>query len=113
MDVGRLCVKIAGRDAGKTCVIVDTVNAHTVLIDGATRRRKCNVFHLEPINKTVSLKKGASHDEVEREFKKLNIEVWSTKPKKEKGEKAVAHQKTSPSEPVQKEVKKKTAKKKE
>lgn len=81
-DVGRLCVKIAGRDAGATCVIVDTVDAHTVLVDGQTRRRKCNTLHLEALPTVLSIKKGASHGDVEKEFKKLNLPVLNTKPKK-------------------------------
>ena len=46
IEIGRLCVKIAGRDAGKKCVVVDVVNDNTVLIDGETRRRNCNIKHL-------------------------------------------------------------------
>lgn len=81
-DVGRLCVKIAGRDAGATCVVVDTVNKHTVLVDGQTRRRNCNTRHLEALPNILSLKKGASHSDVEKEFKKLHLPVLNTKPKK-------------------------------
>ena len=59
--VGRICVKIAGRDAGKQCVIVEAYDDGTVLVDGQTRRRKCNVRHLEPTERTVELKSGATH----------------------------------------------------
>jgi len=54
-------MKLAGRDAGKLCVVIDTVDAHTVLIDGETRRRKCNVVHLEPTPQSVHVNKGADH----------------------------------------------------
>ncbi len=81
-DIGRLCVKVAGRDANKKCVIVDVKDAHTVLIDGETRRRNCNVVHLEPLAETLELKKGASHAEVAAAFKKLGIELTATKAKK-------------------------------
>ncbi len=57
-DIGRICVKIAGRDAGRTCVIIDVLEDGYVLVDGQTRRRKCNVRHLEPTKTTVELKKG-------------------------------------------------------
>jgi len=63
-DVGRVCVKIAGRDAGKTCVVVDIIDDSYVLIDGQTRRKKCNVFHLEPLDKSVDIPKGADHEAV-------------------------------------------------
>ena len=62
-DIGTVCVKIAGRDAGKTCVVVDTLEGGFVLVDGDTRRRKVNVKHLEPTG-TVEVKKGASHETV-------------------------------------------------
>lgn len=79
--VGRVCVKIAGRDADKKCVVVDTKSPQVVLIDGETRRRPCNVRHLLPLDETVDLKKGASHADVVAAFKKLGIELHETKPK--------------------------------
>jgi len=81
MEIGRLCVKITGRDAGKRCVVVDTMENNLVLIDGETRRRKCNVNHLEPLEKVIKIKKKASHSDIEAEFKKLGLEPRSTKPK--------------------------------
>jgi len=80
-QIGRICVKIAGRDAGKKCVIVDVLENNLVLIDGQTRRRKCNIMHLEPLNEMIELDKGASHEEVVKEFKKLGVEVKETKKK--------------------------------
>ena len=40
IDVGRVCVKIAGRDAGKKAVVVEKIDSNFVLIDGQTRRRR-------------------------------------------------------------------------
>ena len=74
-------MKIAGRDAGRMCVVVDAIDTKIVLIDGDVRRRKCNIFHLEPLEKVISLKKGASHTEVEKAFKDLGYAMWNTKPK--------------------------------
>jgi large subunit ribosomal protein L14e len=81
-EIGRLCVKLAGRDSNKTCVIVDVIDEHTVLIDGQTRRRKCNLRHLEPLNKVIKLSKGASHAAVKSAFAELKLEITDTKPKK-------------------------------
>lgn len=81
-DIGRLCIKLAGRDAGKKCVIVDHLEDGKVLIDGETRRRPCNIVHLEPLNKVLSIKKGASHTDVAKEFEKLGFKALETKPKK-------------------------------
>ena len=57
MEVGRLCLKKAGRDAGGKCVIIDMVDNKTALIDGQTRRRNCNLAHLEPLSETLDIKK--------------------------------------------------------
>lgn len=81
-EIGRLCVKIAGRDAGMKCIIIDVVDEHNVLIDGQTRRRKCNIRHLEPVDQVVKVTKNAPKTEIIRLFKTLNIDVKETKPKK-------------------------------
>jgi len=62
--VGRICIKLAGRDAGKYCVIVEVIDDTYVVIDGQTRRKKCNVLHLDPTNKTVDIKEKASFEDV-------------------------------------------------
>ena len=49
-EVGRLCVKLAGRDSGKKCVVVEKVDQQYVLVDGATRRKKVNIRHFEPLD---------------------------------------------------------------
>ena len=84
IEVGRLCLKTAGRDSGGKCVVVDVIDDKYVLIDGETRRRKCNVAHLEPLNEVVEISKGASHEDVKSEFKKLGLKVKETKPKEKK-----------------------------
>ena len=81
-EVGRLCIKIAGRDAGLKCVVVESLDENFVMIDGQTRRRKCNIKHLEPLKEVIKLKSKASHNNVVSEFKKLKIELKETKPKK-------------------------------
>ena len=74
-DIGRVCVKIAGRDAGKKCVIVEQIDSNYVLIDGQTRRRKCNVAHLEPTKQTLDVKKSADHETVIKAFEKIKVVV--------------------------------------
>ena len=81
IEIGRLCVKIAGRDAGKKCVIVDVLDGSFVLIDGETRRRKCNALHLEPLDQVLKLDKGASHEAVAKAFKELGVTLVVKKSK--------------------------------
>ncbi len=106
-EVGRLCVKIAGRDAGRKCVVVDVLKDGKVLIDGDVRRRACNPKHLHPLKDVISLKKGASREEVAKEFKKLGLAVWETK-RKTPGEKPrkKQRQKKEQKKPAAKEEKK-------
>ena len=64
MRVGDVCIKVAGRDAGKVCVVVDILDNNRVLVDGETRRRKVNPVHLALIGKQARVEKGASHEKV-------------------------------------------------
>lgn len=79
--VGRICVKIAGRDAGGKCVIVEQIDNTYVLVDGLTRRRKVNVKHLEPLAEVVQISAGANHVAVVAAFRKLGIAVSERKSK--------------------------------
>src|SRR3989344_9240315 len=81
--IGQLCVKIAGRESGKYCVIVDKIDSTYVLIDGNLKRKKCNISHLELFNKKLDIKKGASTQEVHKAMEKEGIEIIKLKPKKE------------------------------
>jgi len=80
-NVGQMCVKIAGRDAGKKCVIVEVIDNNYVLVDGMTRRRKCNKVHLEPLNQKLDIKANATHEDVVKAFKTVDLEIITTKPK--------------------------------
>ena len=110
-EIGRLYVKIAGREAGKFCTVVDTMENQFVMIDGQVRRKKCNLTHLEPLEKTMDLKKGASHADVVKAFEKLGIKIVATKAKTKKGAKPVAQRKQKEVKAPQEKPAKKEAKK--
>ena len=93
IEIGRLCIKTAGRDAGLKCVIIDILDDKFVLVDGETRRRKCNILHLEPLKDNIKIKKNASHEDIKKEFEKLGFKARETKPKQRK-EKAMRKRKT-------------------
>jgi large subunit ribosomal protein L14e len=74
IEVGRICVKVAGREAGRKCVIVDLMDKSYILISGpkkvtGVRRRRTNVNHVEPLVDKIEIKRGASDDEVESVLK--------------------------------------------
>ena len=80
-DIGRLCVKTLGREAGYHCVIVDIIDKNYLLIDGLkVRRRRVNFNHIEPIAEILEIKKGASHEEIETAIKKAKLEKKMKEP---------------------------------
>jgi large subunit ribosomal protein L14e len=81
IEIGRICMKTAGRDAGLKCAIIDILDDNFVLIDGETRRRKCNILHLEPLNQVIKIKKNASHEDIKKEFEAIGLKARETKPK--------------------------------
>jgi len=69
IEIGRICVKTRGREAGRKCVIVDIIDENFVLVTGpktltGVRRRRTNIDHIEPTDKKIDIEKGASDNEV-------------------------------------------------
>lgn len=69
IEVGRICVKLAGRETGRKCVIVDIIDKSFVLVTGpknvtGVKRRRANVNHIEPLQDKIQIKRGASDEEV-------------------------------------------------
>lgn len=74
-DIGRLCVKLTGREAGHYCVIVDVIDKNYLLIDGLKiRRRRVNYKHIEPLADSIDIKKGAKHEDIEAAIKKAKLD---------------------------------------
>jgi len=111
-EVGRVCLKIAGRDAGKIAIVVEKLKDNNVLIDGNVRRRKCNVIHLEPSSKTIDIKKGASTADVHKAMSASKLKVEDVKKVKRSPRKEV-DKKVKKKEKPKKEVKKKKGSKKD
>jgi large subunit ribosomal protein L14e len=69
IEVGRICIKTYGREAGKKCVIVDVIDKNFVLITGPkginkVKRRKANLNHVEPMQEKIEIKRGAADEEI-------------------------------------------------
>lgn len=74
IEVGRICVKVVGREAGKRCVIVDVIDKNFVLVTGpknisGVKRRRVNINHLEPTGEKIEIKRGANEEEVTEALK--------------------------------------------
>ena len=69
IEVGRICVKVAGREAGRKCVIVDVMDKSFVVVTGpkkvtGVKRRRVNINHVAPTEDVIPIKRGASDEEV-------------------------------------------------
>lgn len=88
VEVGRICVKLSGREAGRKCVIIDVADKSFVLVTGpkkvtGIKRRRANVNHIEPLQDKLDVKRGASDEEVEEALKaagKLETMAQPVKP---------------------------------
>ena len=79
--IGRVCVKLAGRDAGGKCVVVGVVDKNMVLVTGPkkltnVRRRKVNVAHLSFTPHKVEIGENASDAEVLKALVEAGLEVY-------------------------------------
>lgn len=74
IEVGRICVKIAGKEAGKYCVVVERLDDNFVVVSGSgVKRRRCNISHLEPTEKKIEISSGASDEEVKRALEQAGM----------------------------------------
>ncbi|MFX1517552.1 MAG: 50S ribosomal protein L14e [Promethearchaeota archaeon] len=77
IEVGRVIVKTAGREALLKAVIVDLVDNNFALISGAgispVKRRRCNIKHLRPLDFSVPIKRGAKDEDIAKAIDKANI----------------------------------------
>lgn len=69
MDVGRICVKLRGREAGRRCVIVGVIDRNYVLVTGpkeftGVRRRRVNMSHLRPLEERIEIERDATDIEI-------------------------------------------------
>ena len=87
-NVGRVCVKTAGNEAGKYCVILENQDNNFVLIDGDVIRKRCNMAHLEPLDIVISIKKNSDKQEILDALAKAGLKAGSVKNIKEKKIKA-------------------------
>lgn len=87
VEVGRICIKLAGRETGKKCVIIDVMDKSFVLITGpqkatGVKRRRANINHLKPLQEKIKIPRGASDKEITATLKatgKLGEKTPNTK----------------------------------
>lgn len=77
IEIGRICVKLAGREAGRKCVIVEVVDKNSVVVTGPkkvtdVKRRRVNVKHIEPTEAKIKIAKAAADEEIIEALTKAN-----------------------------------------
>jgi len=130
MEVGRVCMKLAGREAGKYCVVVKKMNEAFVEVTGpkiltGVKRRRANIEHLEALEYVLQINDSASDEDVVAALEKAGLmtklglkkpsaaDMKAEKAKPEKEEKAEKKEaKEKKEEKPKKEAKEKKEKKK-
>lgn len=127
LDAGRICMKIAGREAGSYCVVLKNVNKSFVLVTGpkiltGVKRRNANISHLEATPYKIDVTENLSDQDVVSAMekanliKKLNLHMPSAaelKAREEKKEEKAAKVEEKAAEKKEEKPKKKEAKAKE
>jgi large subunit ribosomal protein L14e len=69
IEIGRICIKQVGREQGKKCVIIDTMDKSFILVTGpkkltGVKRRRVNLDHVTVLEDKIEVRRGASDEEV-------------------------------------------------
>ncbi len=97
IEIGRVCKKLMGREAGRYCVVIDVIDEGYTMVTGprnvtGVKRRKCNILHLEPTDDLLDVKKEASDEDVSKAIAKAGLTGKVTskaaKPEAAEGEKS-------------------------
>ena len=77
-EIGRVCMKIAGRESGKYCVVLKKEGKAFVVVTGpkiltGVKRRKSNIEHLEPTQYIIEVPENASDELVLDGFQKSGL----------------------------------------
>lgn len=68
-EIGRVCIKLAGREASRKCVIVGVVDKNFVIVTGpkpltGVKRRRTNICHLAFTPYKLNIDEKASDEEI-------------------------------------------------
>lgn len=78
LEVGRVCLKTAGDESGKVCVVVKKMNGNFVLVTGpklltGVKRRRSNTGHLRPTQDILEIKEDINDEEIIEAYKKSGL----------------------------------------
>ena len=89
LEVGRVCLKIAGREGGKYAVVVKPADTGKgkgkddksfVFVTGpklltGVKRRKCNIDHLQPTQYKLEISEDATDEQVITAYEKAGLVI--------------------------------------
>jgi len=109
VKVGQVALKIAGRDAGKLAVVMEILDKNYVLLSGEVRKRKCNIKHLEFLDKEIKVSKDMNSNEINKSLIQSGLKIKDVKKgnKKETKEKPKKLRKVKQKEAINKNPNKK------
>jgi large subunit ribosomal protein L14e len=112
-EVGRVVMKVAGREAGKYAVVIKKLNDAFVEVTGpkiltGVKRRRANIEHLEPLEYILQINESAPDEDVISALEKAGLmtKLGLKKP-------SAADMKAEKAKPEEKAEKKETKEKKE
>ena len=78
LNVGTVCMKVAGKEGGSVCTVIKPVDKTFVMVTGpklvtGIKRRRCNIEHLEPTEIKLDIKEDATDEEIIEAYKKSNV----------------------------------------
>lgn len=78
IEVGVVCLKNTGREAGRYCIVLKKINNSFVNVTGpklltGIKKRRCNVDHLTPTEHKIEIKEDSSDEEIIAALEKQNI----------------------------------------
>ena len=85
VEIGRVCLKTAGREAGRKCVIVDLMDRDFVLVTGpptltGVKRRRSNLKHLELTEHKIDVDRGCEDETVLKAIEDSQLQDFFTNP---------------------------------
>jgi len=78
LEIGRVCMKVAGREAGRYCVVLKKLDDAFVMVTGpreltGVKRRRCNIDHLEPTSYLVKIEQDAAEKDIIDAYNKIGL----------------------------------------
>lgn len=78
LQTGRVCMKVAGREAGGFCVYLKGAGSSFALVTGpkiltGVKRRNSNIAHLEPTQYMVDVSEDATDEQVAAALEKAGL----------------------------------------